>query len=1383
MTQQDEEFEQLASLAEDDLLRNRGHPQQHIYAFRSAGLTYDTMTHLPLPWYDYRGIVHDEYWQTLQEYGVPTAAFPASASQHTARNHTAREQELRSFASQVTRFSASPAHQPSGPMSTATAAHPASFEARFGSPVRRINFAAPPTPATPGSSSLGTASLMSIARRAAPGSSLPSAPSPASGVGSTPNQPPSDTSFCDHIDFVVDPTSWQRIRSGLVSSSQCLVLSAFALTDKQFQSALPASRVPESIRSVGTKDFDLDAWRDLKEWFEALDVWNLYCALHCTTFRAILDNHESISMGGNEMARALRQVPTFKFLGHSELTTGLTQWHAQHVLGTPTLLFASLASVVLRDRAIRPLVLAKINPAAKQYIRSTFVHDTGFFATHIAALHSWRFKTEDVWSALFELNKSLASKKPAAMPIRDWHLRLDRWRVQRRALAKTDIDSDNDHIWMMRCLESLSGEAWYRQFRKTMASDERNGIFITSVDMMWDKVEDEETWLENMSRSHVNAISDATDFARKRTREDGSSERLNRFARDSSSPAAGAGRGRGRGLGRGRNDERDVRRPGATRPQDALPGDADARPGARKWGLFGFAEDHPNPAPNSYEWTCRTCKQNPCRGFCKVCLQTCAHQADHSNKSECPYYNGTRPIRAWDFTRPCIKCRTPRADHQPWKCPSDQAVRIYNRQYPPRIMVEYPKGNRSSRRVMHIAPLEEDEEYDPTYPDDYEEQDDNEAICAHIASFVGESDFSADASTPAEDAGSLPNESDVQHACVTTSDDKLGTSIKEAIDKFYEDRNPRVNAVTYYVSFVDRRGDLLGAVLLDTGAQINIENDITCFVGYLEPSSVRIGLAEKNSQLRNCGYGSRERRYRDNDGQVYVVRDNAYYCPDAAYPIMSSGSWEERDASVLLNPGKRFRRTESGKQLPQDSASALIIDKNERILVLRQVPGFRHLHWLFQIKATTVEDVERDNIVRANKKYVSSISQLQDQLDEAADAPTVREYASKVKDIERQIEEAHLLHSTIYGASQQEQKDLLLSAHSSILELDHARDRSCFDDVDANNRKRAYDETADVSIVCSNCRSETCSADTCIFPCNMCEMSTGHASDCPVAQVQRPPRTRIHGAGATSSSSSSLHTIVPDREPNRIPDPSRDVQPVQLDTGAIGKTCASLEIVRNAIETHKTNNPEADVSSTVVDVITDIAASVSPMTWHDTQQSVRQAVSRHLSHTVPVPPQEAPAPDGSSASHMSPERNDRVQSITGAGAATIDPSTSSAAIDKPCTSGSPTISISSDNASEALDSSLTHSNVVLSPASSSEPHRLRAPSAPDAPSADSSTASSTDMQQGMLWAESASRLCHLPKGVCTSPHTISPAQPHRLHTGTFGFEPHRPYNPLGMPGL
>ena len=93
------------------------------------------------------------------------------------------------------------------------------------------------------------------------------------------------------------------------------------------------------------------------------------------------------------------------------------------------------------------------------------------------------------------------------------------------------------------------------------------------------------------------------------------------------------------------------------------------------------------------------------------------------------------------------------------------------------------------------------------------------------------------------------------------------------------------------------------------------------------------------------------------DGNVYVYTDQAYYCPDAAYPIMSTGEWEDRDATITFNPGARFRATAAGKQLPPNGKAYLIINAQERMLMLQKIEGVKHLWWLVPIQPSTLDDV------------------------------------------------------------------------------------------------------------------------------------------------------------------------------------------------------------------------------------------------------------------------------------------------------------------------------------------------------------------------------------------------------------------------------------------
>ena len=147
------------------------------------------------------------------------------------------------------------------------------------------------------------------------------------------------------------------------------------------------------------------------------------------------------------MARLLRDAADARLVGHSDITTSLSRWHASFVLDSPTALWANLSSVALRDRAIRPAIMLAINPGAKSFLRSTFPRDDGLFVTFLTELHSWRFKEENAWRALYALDEKLVSKKPSNKTIADWRADLDTWREERRHIAGgNDVDNDNPHL-------------------------------------------------------------------------------------------------------------------------------------------------------------------------------------------------------------------------------------------------------------------------------------------------------------------------------------------------------------------------------------------------------------------------------------------------------------------------------------------------------------------------------------------------------------------------------------------------------------------------------------------------------------------------------------------------------------------------------------------------------------------------------------------------------------------------------------------------------------------------------------------------------------------------------------------------------------------------
>jgi len=96
---------------------------------------------------------------------------------------------------------------------------------------------------------------------------------------------------------------------------------------------------------------------------------------------------------------------------------------------------------------------------------------------------------------------------------------------------------------------------------------------------------------------------------------------------------------------------------------------------------------------------------------------------------------------------------------------------------------------------------------------------------------------------------------------------------------------------------------LQGLKLVDSGAEVNIEIDLTKFVGYIQPSDITIAMADGKSRLDNRGYGLCRDWYSDESGGLYVDEYYAFYCPNAAYSIRSQhGLAKDSGGTIVLDP-------------------------------------------------------------------------------------------------------------------------------------------------------------------------------------------------------------------------------------------------------------------------------------------------------------------------------------------------------------------------------------------------------------------------------------------------------------------------------------------------
>ena len=123
--------------------------------------------------------------------------------------------------------------------------------------------------------------------------------------------------------------------------------------------------------------------------------------------------------------------------------------------------------------------------------------------------------------------------------------------------------------------------------------------------------------------------------------------------------------------------------------------------------------------------------------------------------------------------------------------------------------------------------------------------------------------------------------------------------------RFLEDLPSQHGSPTGHIANLQNHGLVIwqGLKLVDSGAEINIEVDLTKFVGYIEPSTVTIAMADGKSRLDNRGYGLCRDWYLDTKGDIYVDEYYAFYCPNAAYSIRSEHALA-RDAlgTVVLDP-------------------------------------------------------------------------------------------------------------------------------------------------------------------------------------------------------------------------------------------------------------------------------------------------------------------------------------------------------------------------------------------------------------------------------------------------------------------------------------------------
>ena len=86
--------------------------------------------------------------------------------------------------------------------------------------------------------------------------------------------------YLQHVNYVMPPGEWHTTRDSLLRNGVCSLFSAFSMEDKHFQQLAVSVKPPISMKDIGTSSASShEAWRDVKDYFETLDVWNFFCAV------------------------------------------------------------------------------------------------------------------------------------------------------------------------------------------------------------------------------------------------------------------------------------------------------------------------------------------------------------------------------------------------------------------------------------------------------------------------------------------------------------------------------------------------------------------------------------------------------------------------------------------------------------------------------------------------------------------------------------------------------------------------------------------------------------------------------------------------------------------------------------------------------------------------------------------------------------------------------------------------------------------------------------------------------------------------------------------------------------------------------------------------
>ena len=200
---------------------------------------------------------------------------------------------------------------------------------------------------------------------------------------------------------------------------------------------------------------------------------------------------------------------------------------------------------------------------------------------------------------------------------------------------------------------------------------------------------------------------------------------------------------------------------------------------------------------------------------------------------------------------------------------------------------------------------------------------------------------------------------------------KLKNVLRTVVRKGIALRSTAMLAAVYVINSRRIPGVPAIAVLLDSGAEVNIENDARMFIERLGAPKVRIALADSESTMQCNGYGKCRRWYYDRLGRLYIDEYWAYYCPQAPYAIRSTRDIARTGGTVVENPGGKGPKdyttvVRGGQHIRLTGSDTNVVMSNGPVLVATPVgeamrPDKNVLAWLTPIQPTRVQHSDSAN--------------------------------------------------------------------------------------------------------------------------------------------------------------------------------------------------------------------------------------------------------------------------------------------------------------------------------------------------------------------------------------------------------------------------------------